>query len=124
MSSILVEIITQLLGDAVASRIPGPQSPPEGTFNGSFGAIAAFFGFVAFLFAIPAVLNSLRSLPLVLLLSFVVTGLASVGIYVGQRAPRVTTRNLALARFGYRVSMVALVASLLALLTAVMRVLA
>jgi hypothetical protein len=123
MSSILIEIMTYLLGDAVVSRFPNPQ-PPEGMFNGSLGAISALFGFVAALVAIPTVLNSVGPVPLVLVLSLVVAGVASLGILAGRRAPRVTKRNLALAKLGYGASVTALVAAVLALLFALVRALA
>jgi hypothetical protein len=93
-------------------------------FNGSLGAVSAFFGFVAVLVAITTVLNSVGSLPLVLVLTLVVAGLASLGILAGRRAPRVTKRHLALAKFGYGASVTALVASVLALLVALARALA
>jgi hypothetical protein len=123
MSSILIEIITYVLGDAVVSRIPNPQ-PREGMFKGSLGAVSAFFGFVAVLFAIPTALNFAGPLPLVLVLTLVVAGVASLGILAGRSAPRVTKRNLALAKFGYGASVTALVASVLALLVALARALA
>jgi hypothetical protein len=126
MSSILVEILTQLLGEAVSSRIPNPQ-PPEGILNGSLGAIAAFFGLLSALFAAPAVVFVAQSgdaLVVVFVLCLVVAACASLGILAGRRAPRVTSRNLALARVGYRTSEVALAASVLALVVALVRALA
>ena len=123
MSSILIEIITYILGDAVGSRIPNHQ-PPEGMFNGSLGAVSAFFGFLAILFAIPTVFNTVGPFPLVLLLALVVAGIASVGIVSGRKAPRVTKRNLALAKFGYGASITSLGVSVLALLVALVRALA
>jgi hypothetical protein len=121
MSSVLMEIVTWLLGDAISSQIPSAPTP-EGAFNASLGAIAAFFGFVAVLVAIAALILpwnahhvSWDAVLLEATLFTVVAGCAALAILAGRRAPRVTSRNLPLAKAACGASMLAIAASGLAL---------
>jgi hypothetical protein len=117
MSSILIEILASLL-----SFPTGP--PPSGrTLDSSLGAVAAFFGFVALLFALPLVVFLGAPLPLALGLSLVVIGCATLGILAARKAPRVTNRNLGLAKAGYVGSIIAIGASVVALVVAASRAL-
>jgi hypothetical protein len=125
MPSHLLEIIAALF----AGALPTAPPPPEGTLNASLGAIAAFFGFVSVLLAVPAVAfcfsRSIRSedLPLFLILFLVTSGCGALGILAGRRAPRVTARHLALAQCAYGACILAIAASLAALVVAASRAL-
>ena len=111
MSSLLTDILVQVLGDSLFNQKPSPP-PPEGIVNGSLGAIATFLGFLSVLFALPAVLNFVTGgIATGLIISVVVVALASGGIATGRRAPRYTSRNLALARFGCGASILAILGS-------------
>ena len=119
MSSIHLEIHTALLGGSIPTGSP----PLEGQLDGSLGAVAAFFGFVAILFALPLVAFLAAPLPLALGLSAVVAGCATVSILAARRAPRVTTRNLGLAKAGYLASVIAVGACAIAVVVAAVRLL-
>jgi hypothetical protein len=129
MSSILTEVVTWLLGEAISARIPTTPTP-EGVLNASLGAVAAFFGFVSVMVAIPAVLFSLHRGPFpaegllfVTTLLLVVGGCGALGMLAARRAPRVTSRNLALAKLGYGACRLAIAGSVVAAVVAAVRVL-
>ena len=122
----LADILVQILGDMLlgGSSKPPQPAPPEGMVNASLGAIAAFLGILSALLAILASLNAVAGHPFTgLFLCLIVAGLASGGIATGGKAPRVTTRNLGLARLGFGAAAFALVVSLLGLVVAFIRVL-
>jgi hypothetical protein len=108
------------LFESIASMNTTGPPPPEGSLDASLGAVSAFFGTIAILFAIPAVVGTASAL-VVLRLALTATGFAALGILAGRRAPRVTTRNLILAKSGYALSVVALAGSIVALSVAMAR---
>jgi len=94
--------------DRLASVLGGAPARLKEDLDASLGAVAAFFGFVALLFALPLVVFMAAPFLLVLILSAVVSGFAAVSILAARRAPRVTKRHLGLAKAGYVASVAAL----------------
>ena len=83
-------------------------SLPEGEENASLGSMTAFYGFLAILLALAALFGKAIA-PCVLSLLC-----ALFGIWTGRRATLLTRRNLALARVGTAMSLVAILCSLVA----------
>jgi hypothetical protein len=102
--------------DALSSAIGGAPARLKEDLNASLGAVSAFFGLVALLFALPLVVFMAAPFPLAVVLSAVVAGCAVLSIFVARRAPRVTKRNLGLAKAGSLASVLALGACLVVLL--------
>jgi hypothetical protein len=124
----ILEIITDLfanaVGDVVGRKRKRPHFP-EGEQNASLGALAAFAGVLALIFALALLLNvvyarnfTVNDYASVLGASLAVALLALGGRWVGVRAHRVTRRNLSLARFGRGVATLALGMALVAALLA------
>jgi hypothetical protein len=124
----ILEIITDLfagaVGEAVGRKRKHPPFP-EGDANASLGALASFAGVFALIFALALLLNAVYARNFtatdylgVIGASVAVTLVALGGRWAGVRAPRVTQRNLGLARIGRGVSMLALSMSLVAALLA------
>jgi hypothetical protein len=108
--SFLVELVVNVIAEAAgeaAFRNRKPKYFPEGDANASLGAVAAFAGSLALIFAIPVMLFAAYSGHFttmdragLLLAALVVAALGYGGRRAGMRAPQVTSRNLILAKFG------------------------
>lgn len=108
--SFLMELVANIVAEAAgeaAFRNRKPRYFPEGNVNASLGAIAAFAGSLALIFAIPVLLFTAYAERLtttdragLLLASLVIAALGYGGRRAGMRAPQVTSRNLILAKFG------------------------
>jgi len=122
MNSLLAEIIGTLLQGAIPSRRPSAP-PPEGEVNASLGAIAGFFGFLSVLFSL-ALLGMLKN-GLLFLTTFacIPIGFGYIAYRAGRRAPRVSDRNLRLAKLGFGASIVGFAVTGASLLIAVGRIL-
>jgi hypothetical protein len=127
MTSFFEQVAAWLLGEAISAPIPATPTP-EGLLNASLGAVAAFFGLVSLMVATPAVVLSFHSGPfgpepllLVVTLFPVVAACGALGVLAGRRAPRVTKRNLALARVGSGACMLAIAGSVVAVLVCAAR---
>jgi hypothetical protein len=107
--------MSPLVPETLASRLAGVPARLKEDLNASLGAVAAFFGFVALLFALPLVVFMAAPFLLTATLSVVVGGFAAVSIIAGHRAPRLTNRSLGLAKAGYVASLVALAGCVVAL---------
>ena len=101
--------------ETLASQLAGAPARLKEDLNASLGAVAAFCGLVALLFALPLVVFMAAPFLLTLVLSMVIGGFAVVSILASRKAPRVTNRNLGLAKAGYVASLVALAACVVAL---------
>jgi hypothetical protein len=106
LMELVVNIVAEAAGEA-AFRNRTPRFFPEGHANASLGAVAAFAGSLALIFAIPVLLFTAYADQLtttdragLLLASLVVAALGYGGRRAGMRAPQVTSRNLILAKFG------------------------
>lgn len=121
-----MEIITDFFASAVGGAVGRKrkhQSFPEGDENASLGAVASFAGVLSFIFALELLLNAayarnfkVNDYLSVIGASVAVAVLALGGWWAGVRAPRVTHRNLGLARFGRGAAMLALGMALVATL--------
>lgn len=114
--------LIEFLIDVVASGLGGARKPrapfPEGDANASLGAVAAFAGVLATIFAFALLgITSYGAAPYatdygsLIGASLIVAIVAYGGRWAGLRAQSVTTRNLGLARFGCVVATVALAMS-------------
>jgi hypothetical protein len=131
--SILGEIVSELIGEAVVETFQKNRKPrppfPEGESNASLGAAAAFGGVLSLIFGLMAFLELLyietyRDIGRWPLLGFAVGALVTAWFSRagGRRAPTVTTRNLGLARFGAGVATLALAVSGVALILWIVRI--
>lgn len=125
----VVEFITDLIASGLGGIRSKTRVPfPEGETNASLGAVAAFAGVLAVIFA-PALLVitsygsrfSVTDYAGLIGASSVVAVLAFGGRWAGSRAPTVTGRNLGLARFGRMVASLALGMSIAAALIGAIR---
>lgn len=124
--SFLMELVANIVAEAAgeaAFRNRKPKYFPEGDANASLGAVAAFAGSLALIFAIPVLLFATYADQFtttdrtgLLLAALVVAALGYGGRRAGMRAPQVTSRNLVLAKFG---TLVASLATGMALLAAI-----
>jgi hypothetical protein len=104
----ILEIITDFFASAVGEAVGRKHRPfPEGAGNASLGALASFAGVLSFILALALLLNAAYAWNFtindnlsVIGASVAVALLALGGRWAGARAPRVTRRNLGLARFG------------------------
>jgi hypothetical protein len=126
----LLEIVTDFIASALGECIPGKQRRqpfPEG-WEASLGAVAAFAGVLAFIFALALLVNAaypwnftVKDYVSLIGASVAVALLALGGRWAGVRAPKVTRRNLGLARCGRGVATLALGMSFLAAVLAAFR---
>ncbi len=114
--------VVEFILDVIASGLGGagkPRAPfPEGDTNASLGALAAFAGVLAAIFALALLVitsygSGLSATDYSSLMgaSLIVAIAAFGGRWAGLRAPSVTSRNLGLARFGCVVATLALAMS-------------
>ena len=125
-----LEIVTDFIASALGECIPGErrQQPfPEG-WEASLGAVAAFAGVLAFIFALALLVNAahpwnftVKDYVSLIGASVAVALLALGGRWAGVRAPKVTRRNLGLARCGRGAATLALGMSFLAAILAAFR---
>ena len=106
LMELVVNIVAEATGEA-ALRNRKPGYFPEGNANASLGAVAAFAGSLALIFAIPVLLFTAYADQFtttdragLFLASLLVAALGYGGRRAGMRTPQVTSRNLILARFG------------------------
>ena len=106
LTDLVVNIVAEAAGEA-AFRNRKPKYFPEGPANASLGAVAAFAGSLALIFAIPVLLFTAYADQFattdragLLLAALMVAALGYGGRRAGMRAPQVTSRNLILAKFG------------------------
>jgi hypothetical protein len=116
--------MSPILPDSAVALLGGAPARLKADLNASLGAVAAFFGFVALTFAVLLVLFIAVPFQPVFTISTLSAGFAAMGILAGRRAPRVTTRNLRLAKAGYLASVVALAGCVVALVVSAIRALA
>jgi hypothetical protein len=125
----LVEFIIDFIASGLGGVGSKPREPfPEGETNASLGAVAAFTGGLALIFALLLLLNtsigsgfSASDYASLSAASLVVAVVAYGGRRAGARALGVITRNLGLARFGTVVAALALGMSIASCLIAVVR---
>jgi len=118
----VVEFIMDLITSGLGGVGSKPRAPfAEGETNASFGAVAAFAGMLAVIFALALLVITSYGSGLsapdyagLIGVSSVVALLAFGGRWAGLRAPTVTRRNLGLARFGRVVATLALGMSIIA----------
>jgi hypothetical protein len=117
---LVVNIVAEAAGEA-AFRNRKPKYFPVGDANASLGAVAAFAGSLALIFAIPVLLFTAYADQFtttdragLLLAALMVAGLGYGGRRAGMRAPQVTSRNLTLAKFGSFVASLAIGMALVA----------
>ncbi len=111
-----VEFIMDFIISGLGGAGSKPRAPfPEGETNASLGAVAAFAGVLAVIFALGLLVNtsygsgfSVSDYAGLTGASFIVALVAYGGRRAGMRALGVTTRNLGLARFGTVVATLAL----------------
>ncbi len=106
LMELVVNIVAEAAGEA-AFRNRKPKYFPEGGANASLGAVAAFAGALALIFATPVLLFAAypdqfttTARADLLLAALVVAALGYGGRRAGMRAPQATSRNLILAKFG------------------------
>ncbi len=113
LTELVLNIVAEVGGEA-AARNRKPQYFPEGATNASLGAVAAFAGSLALIFAIPVLLFAAYADQFtttdragLLVAALAVAALGYGGRRAGVRAPQVTSRNLILAKFGIFVASLA-----------------
>lgn len=106
LMELVVNIVAEAAGEA-AFRNRRRKYFPEGDANASLGAVAAFAGSLALIFAFPVLLFvayadqfTTTDRAALLLAALAVAALGYGGRRAGMRAPQVTSRNLILAKFG------------------------
>ena len=121
--SILGELLTQLLGEAAVDALSKNKKPhvplPEGEGNASLGDVSLFSGVLSLLFAglfFTATLDRVSftdvggmAIIVIAVFAFLVGLLA---YRTGRKAPKVTRRNLGMARAGTWLSIPAMILSI------------